>query len=470
MKQTIIIDPVTRIEGHLKIALDMDTDAHTGKNRVRTARASGTMFRGMEKILEGRDAFDAPIITARVCGVCPVSHAYAASIALESSAAFTPPKNARLVRNLILAANFLQSHILHFYHLSLLDFMQGPSMPPWRPASKVDMRFNTVESEELFKHYDLALDMRRKTHSMGAIFGGHLPHPASIIPGGVTAVVSRERIDQYQGMLKEISQFGTEIYASDVELLAHTYPDYLQIGGGPENLIAYGVFVEEDSSSVTSAKRLFPGGVLFADGTREALDSSQIMESVACSWYEGPTGATHPGSSKASTTALYPKSGAYSWTKSPRYKTFAMEAGAFARMKIAGLFGSEKRASVITRHQARVLEAKELVRAMGRWLEQLEVGGAVYEALKLPASVSGFGALEAPRGALGHWFTLVDGKFTSYQIITPTCINASPADEKGLPGAMEAALAGTVITDSSDAVEALRVVHSFDPCLACAVH
>ncbi|MBF0208250.1 MAG: nickel-dependent hydrogenase large subunit [Oligoflexia bacterium] len=460
MSKTIIIDPVTRLEGHLKIELTIEN------NKIQAAKASGTMFRGLEKILVGRDAFDAPIITARICGVCPVSHSYVASVALESSVGVTPPTNARLIRNLILSANFLQSHILHFYHLALLDFMVGPDMPPWRPTLQRDMRFSATENERLFKHYDMALDMRRKTHSMGAIFGGRLPHPSSVIPGGVTAIVTKERIDQYKTLLEEVSGFVVDTYAGDVQLLTETYPEYSKMGAGPGNFISYGAFFDDDPHS----KTLFKSGVLLGEGTEEKLDPVHLSESVASSWYTNASG----------TEVLYPKEGAYSWIKAPRYKGQVMEAGSLARMKVnsggrtsGGLLSYDlSHPSVLSRHQARVIESIELIKGMRRWLDELDPSAPVYRAFALPQSgtISGIGLLEAPRGALGHWFTVENNKILSYQIITPTCINASPADEKGNAGAMEAALVGSDVGDPQEAIEALRIVHSFDPCLACAVH
>ena len=187
--QALSIDPVSRIEGHLRV--EVVVDFVDGQSRVVDARLSGTLFRGFEKILENRPPLDAPDITQRICGVCPVSHGLAASMALENAARLTPPPNARVMRNLVLGSNFLQSHILHFYVLSLADFVAGPSMPPWEPAWTADQRITGTDAARLVNNYLRALDIRRRCHEMGAIFGGKLPHPPAFVPGGFTTTPGR---------------------------------------------------------------------------------------------------------------------------------------------------------------------------------------------------------------------------------------------------------------------------------------
>jgi hydrogenase large subunit len=205
-----IIDPVTRLEGHLKIKVSIDTV--NGKQQVVDSWASGTMFRGFEKILIGRHPWDAQHITQRICGVCPVPHGMAAVLALDRASGITPPENARIMRNLVLGANFIDSHILHFYHLALPDYINGPNMPPWQPSWAEDRRFDASTSAELVKHYVTALDFRRKAHEMGALFGGKMPHPPSYIPGGFTTTPTAERISRFKAYLSEIIPFIRDIY------------------------------------------------------------------------------------------------------------------------------------------------------------------------------------------------------------------------------------------------------------------
>ena len=194
----MVIDPVTRIEGHLKI--EVTADLVNGQQQVVEARATGTLFRGFETILRGRDPFDAPDITARICGVCPTPHNQAAVAALDAAMGIHVPDNARLLRNLVLAADFLHSHILHFYQLAALDYMVAPNLAPWQPAWSADIRFDAATSQTLLNHYVTALDMRRKAHEMGAVFGGRLPHTAAFIGGGFTGAPTAARIQQFRSV------------------------------------------------------------------------------------------------------------------------------------------------------------------------------------------------------------------------------------------------------------------------------
>jgi len=184
MPTVISIDPVTRLEGHLKI--EVTVDHVQGRQTVVDAHATGTLFRGLETILVNRTPLDAPDITQRICGVCPVSHGMASVQTLDNAAKRTVTDNARILRNLVLGANFVQSHILHFYHLALMDFVEGPGMAPWQPSWNVDKRLSAAATQTLVNHYVAALEMRRKAHEMGAVFGGRLPHPPAFVPGGFT--------------------------------------------------------------------------------------------------------------------------------------------------------------------------------------------------------------------------------------------------------------------------------------------
>ena len=215
-----IIDPVTRLEGHLKIEVTVNG------GKVIDARATGTLFRGFEQILVGRHPWDGQHFTQRICGVCPVSHGMAAVLALDAASGVTPPAHGRIMRNLVLGANFIQSHVLHFYHLAIQDYIDGPDMAPWKPSWGFEKRFDATTTNVLVTHYLNALDMRRKAHEMGALFGGRLPNPPSYIPGGITTTVRPERITKFQACLKELIPFIRNVYIRDAEALAAAYPDY----------------------------------------------------------------------------------------------------------------------------------------------------------------------------------------------------------------------------------------------------
>lgn len=462
MATIMTIDPVTRIEGHLKIEVTIEVDE--GVQQVVDARASGTLFRGFESILVGRQPDDAQHITQRICGVCPVSHGLASVLAQDAVAGVTVPDNARIMRNLVLGANYIQSHILHFYHLAVQDFVDGPDMPPWQPSWKADKRITDAGIVgTLVGHYVAALDMRRKAQEMGALFGGRLPHPPAFIPGGFTTQPDAERIGRFQTYLHELKDFIQDVYIPDVTLAGQVYHDYYDIGRGYGNLLAFGVF---DLDASGSAKLLDRGA--FANGTTDPapVDVDAITEHVAHSWYSNRTNDLRP--SDGATEPQYPKGDAYSWLKAPRYGGVPYEVGPLARMWVNGDY--REGVSVMDRHAARAREAQKVALAMDSWLGQLEVGRPVYTEHRRRSFGAACGLTEAPRGALGHWLRVGGGRIDGYQVVTPTCWNASPRDSDGQRGPIEEALIGTPVGDINEPVEVVRVIHSFDPCLACAVH
>jgi len=459
--KVVTIDPVTRIEGHLKIKAIVDRV--NGEQQVVDAWSTGTLFRGVEQILQNRYPWDAVPITQRICGVCPVSHGLAACLTLDAAAGVTLPANGRILRNLVLGANFVQSHMLHFYHLAALDFCDGPNMPPWEPKWSADKRLDQTTNDLLVGHYLGALEMIRKAHSAGAVFGGRMPHPPAFIPGGFTSVPNGNRIQEVTAYLNELIPFIQGTWIPDVQLLASVYGDYFSIGGGPGNLLAYGVFDLDGSG----ANRLLARGRV-ENGSTNVLpvDVNAITEDVTASWYDESTNGLPP--TTGATVPQYPKNGAYSWLKAPRYAAETYQVGPLARMWVNGDY--QNGISVLDRHMARALEAFKVAQAMQTWLTELQNGQSGYASNSVPASAASHGLTEAPRGALGHWLEITSSKISHYQVVTPTCWNASPRDSSGVRGPMEQALIGTPVGDSAEPVELLRVVHSFDPCLSCAVH
>jgi hydrogenase large subunit len=446
-----IIDPVSRIEGHMKAEVTIDNGI------VTDAKVSGTLFRGFEQVMTGRAPDDAPHITQRICGVCPVSHGQASVLALESVGKYKPSNNARILRNLILGANFIQSHILHFYLLAGPDFVPGPRLAPWSSYWDVDMRPGL---EGVMGHLGEALTIRRKSDEMAAIFGGKVPHSATYVAGGMTPQITSEKINRFKTYLAEITNFINRIYIPDVQAVGSIYSDYSSIGQGCGNLIAFGVFEENDGSKFLSSGSLENGQVV-----SQALNTSNIYEHVAYSLYQDAA-PVNPAS--ATTVPQSPKTNAYSWVKSPRYSSEPFEAGALARLKISGRYSGG--VSVIDRLAARAEESALVVQAMLRWVNQID-SGAVYDKAYVQAKGTGEGLTEAPRGALGHWIEINQtGLIGNYQVITPTCWNSSPRDNSGVKGPIEQSLIGVKVINESQPVEVLRVIHSFDPCLACAVH
>lgn len=460
MATFITLDPVTRLEGHLRVEVAIEN------GRVVEARAAGTLFRGFESILTGRDPWDAPQITQRICGVCPIPHAQAAVLALEQAASQVITNNARIMRNLVLGANFVQSHLLHFYHLAVLDYLAGPAMAPWQPQWNVDLRIDPAQTDVLVGHYVQALSMTRRAHEMGAIFAGRMPIAAAHIPGGFTATPVPDQIASFKAHCTELLAFIQDVYIPDVETLSRVYEDYFTIGNGYKNLLVFGAF-ELGSDATKGLKKLIrPGRVVPGQRAVAKVNTGLITEKVTYSWYDDSSDNLNPAN--GSTLPLHPKANAYSWLKAPRYAGEPHEVGPLARMVVNGLYPYS--VSVMDRHRARAVEAYHVAKAMLNWVDQIAVGQPSYTNYATPANATGIGLTEAPRGALGHWLQIANGRIGHYQIVTPTCWNASPRDDFGKPGPIEQALVGTPVQNPAQPVEVLRVVHSFDPCLSCAVH
>ena len=504
MHTRVSIDPITRIEGHLRIDVDVEDGKVTG------ARSHGEMFRGFETILRGRNPIDAQQLTQRICGVCPAAHAQAATLSLDSAFGVTPPENGRLIRNLVLGANYLQSHILHFYHLAALDYVditailkytgsdpklaklktwvqaevdsgRATAAAPFLPRYKGDYITDVELNIAAIAHYLEALEMRREAQEMLAIFGGKMPHNTAIFPGGASEKATVDKILAYQSRLTGLQQFIDNVYIPDVLAVAGGYKQYFGIGRGCGNLLAYGAF-EED---VSGESKLFPPGT-YIDGKVGEFSDSNIAEQVRYSKYSSPTDR-HP--SRGETAPDHLKKDAYSWIKAPRYDGKVVEVGPLARIAVAHLTGANDQVSklvtdtlkscnadlpalfsVLGRHAARALECKVVADRCAEWVMELKPDQPSHTNFEIPGEATGMGLTEAPRGALGHWITISNKKIERYQCVVPTTWNASPRDDKRQPGPIEQALVGTPIADPENPIEALRVVRSFDPCIACAVH
>jgi len=491
----ITIDPVTRIEGHLRVEVEQQD------GRVSEARCSGTMARGLELIFRGRDPRDIPILAQRICGVCPQAHATAAAMAMDDAFGIKDqvPPNGRLLRDIMLAGNFLQSHILHFYHLAALDYVDVTAaagydgtdpdlkavakfagrgaLSPFVPRYEGDYRLSKEQNIAAVKHYLAALEARRNCHRLVALFGGKMPHQCTVAVGGVTTQVSTDKIAAALTCARSISEFVESCYLPDVEMLAGAYPDYLETGRGCSRFLAYGVFGEEG---------LFPGGVLDESLQLSPLSQERITEDVKHSYYADGSDGRHP--SAGETVPAVDKAGAYSWLKAPRYGGEPCEVGPLARMAVAYASGStEVRAAVdafcqrtgvdlmslnstLGRHVARALEASIIARKVQGWVLKLRAGEPCVLKVEVPQEGAGCGLTGAPRGALGHWVSIREGKVANYQAVVPTTWNGSPRDSNGVPGPMEQALEGDSIRDPDNPFEVVRTIRSFDPCLACSVH
>ena len=501
----IIIDPATRIEGHLKI------EAVVENKEVKEARSSGTLFRGLELILRGRDPRDAQRLTQRICGVCPTSHSTAAALNLDSAFGIADkiPDNGRIIRNLILGAAHIADHILHFYHLTALDyvdvakiaeyqgnnpalnsiksFIKRGELGPFIPRYEGDYRLPNKVNEQAVAHYVQAFDMRRKGQEMLSLFGGKMPHNVGIVPGGVTSIPTIDKITSFLWRLKELQEFIDNIYIPDVAAIAQAYPDYLEIGHGCGSLLSYGAYeLDGKEPDLTKRKRLFKPGTTSTNFSFNGLRPDKIAEEVKHSWYNDSISGRHP--SQGDIILNEEKDGAYSWIKSPRYEGRVYEAGPLARLMVTYTSGKpevkslldstmaklsisiDAMFSVLGRHLARALETKFIADSMADWLLELKPNEPAYVSYELPQEATGMGLTEAARGALSHWIEIKEGKIANYQVITPTSWNASPRDDGEQSGPIEQAITGVKIKDEANPFEIVRIVRSFDPCLACAVH
>ncbi len=507
----IMIDPLSRIEGHLSIELDVQN------NKVVDARCKGDMFRGFEMILKGRNPVDAMQITQRICGVCPVSHSIASGKCLDRAFGIVPNKNGRLLRNLTFAANYLQSHILHFYHLAALDYVditavldyegRDTKMKSIKAWAKLELESKKGQPDEItavapflpryehdtyikdkdlnleaIAHYVKALEIRMKCHKMVTIFGGKMPHLMANVPGGMTQVPKSNMINQYSKLLGEIEKFVNEVYLPDVLAVAGACKDYFGIGKYSD-FVSYGLFEESDGETYDQ-KHFMPRGI-YINGKLDRMDPAKITESVKYARYSSASNL-HP--SVGQTVPNPDKGGAYTWLKAPRYNGRAAEVGPLARVVIAYMSGEQAvkaeldgilkkfnaditaALSTLGRHASRAIEAKLICQRARTWLEELEAGEKPRNSYTIPDRVEGMGLTEAPRGALGHWISIKDKKIDNYQCVVPTTWFCGPRDESGQMGPVEQALIGTPIADPKNPIEAARVVRSFDPCIACAVH
>lgn len=476
MKTRVMVDPLTRIEGHLRVEAVVEDGA------VVEARSGGTLYRGFEQILAGRDPLDAVQLTQRFCGVCPTAHAVASCQCLDNALGIVPPPNGRIIRNLIQGANYIQSHILHFYHLAALDFVRGPDFPPFVPRYEADYRLPKAASDEIIGHYVQALHIRLKAHEMSAVFSGKMPHCAAVVPGGVTVTPTVDKVTTFLWRLKELREFIDNVYLPDVVTVAEVYRDYGEIGAGCRSFLSYGAFDLSDETDVAKRKRFFPAGCN-RDGRVDPIDPSKITEDVRYSWYRSPSqlrpaeGDTVPDPHKAE---------AYTWLKAPRYAGEVYEVGPLARVVIARASGRSPKVlddlltrlrlepdhlcSVLGRHLARAVEVKLLADAMAEWVLEIKLDQPVASPFSMPEQAQGVGLWDASRGALGHWVSIKNKRIERYQAVVPTTWNASPHDDRGRPGAMEQALVGAPVKDPANPFSLARIVRSFDPCIACAVH
>ena len=557
MAKRVVVDPITRIEGHLRI------EAEIQNGRIVDALSSGTMVRGIEVILRGRDPRDAWAFTERACGVCTTVHALASVRTVENALGISVPPNADLVRNLMFCAHYLQDHVVHFYILHALDWVDvvaalkadpaetsriAQSLSDWPKSSTnyfktVQNRVKTfVESGQLgifangywghpayklpaevnligVAHYLETLEWQKEIVKVHAVFGGKNPHPHYLVGGAPCAVdpenamaLNAERLALVGQLIDEGINFVDKVYIPDLLAVASFYKDWGTIGGGLSNYLAYGDLPTRGIDDPSNFK--LPRGIVLDRNLNEVhevsgSDPEQIKEFIAHSWYSysgGDAQALHPweGETEIKYTGPQPPyeqlplEGKYSWLKTPRWKGRAMEVGPLARLLVAYASGRQEVKEAVEGVLAKLqVPVSALFSTLGRtaargiettliahWMK--EFYGALVQNIKdgdtrmfnsekwdpdsWPREAKGVGLSEAPRGALAHWIVIRDKKIANYQLVVPTTWNGSPRDAAGQMSAYEASLIDTPVADPERPLEILRTIHSFDPCVACAVH
>jgi len=557
MANRIVIDPITRIEGHLRIEVEVKG------GKVVHAYSSGTMVRGFELILKGRDPRDAWAFVERACGVCTTVHALASVRTVEDALGLTVPPNAELIRNLMFCTQYMQDHVVHFYHLHALDWVDivsalkadpqktselAQSISRWPKSSAkyfadIQKRLTTfVNSGQLgifanaywghpaYKlppevnligtaHYLEALEWQKDVVQIHTIFGGKNPHPNYLVGGAPCSInldevnaINAERLARVGQLLGEAKVFIEEVYLPDLMAVAAFYKDWGAIGGGLPNYLAYGDLPTKGYQEPSKFK--FPRGAILNRNLKEILpvdakDRKEIREYIAHSWYEYADGdevGKHPweGETKLKYTGPKPPyeqlnvEQKYSWLKTPRWNDHPMEVGPLSRLLVAYASGREDVQEVVNealkkldvpvgalfstlgRTAARGLETRLIAHWAMEFYDQLlsnikngdtrTFNDAKWDPSTWPTSAEGVGLSEAPRGALAHWIVIKDKEIANYQLVVPSTWNASPRDSRGQMSAYEASLIGTPVHNPDQPVEILRTIHSFDPCLACAVH
>ncbi len=556
--ERIVVDPITRIEGHLRIEAEMDG------NKIKNAYSSGTMVRGIETILKGRDPRDAWAFAQRICGVCTLVHGLASIRSVENALDYKIPKNADLIRNLMSGAQYIHDHVMHFYHLHALDWVDVVSAlsadpkatselaqslsnyPKSSPGYFADMKKKLkgfVEAGQLgifakaywghpayklppeanlmaVSHYLEALSWQRDVARLQTIFGGKNPHPNFVVGGVPCAIdlnsdsaLNMKKLSQVQDIIHQMKTFVDQVYVPDTLAIASFYKDWGSRGEGLGNFLTYGDFPSNGMSDPSGY--MIPGGaILNRDlSTIHPVDMNapeEIQEFVSHSWYDytgGKDAGLHPYDGETNLNYTGPKppydhldvDQSYSWLKSPRWKGHSMEVGPLARVLMLYASGHEQTKelvgmtlnkldvpvtalfSTLGRTAARTLETKIFADAMQGWYDDLitnikagetrTFNEVLWEPSSWPKSAQGVGFMEAPRGGLAHWIVIEDEIIKNYQCVVPSTWNAGPRDANGVPGAYEAALEDNhTLHDPQQPVEILRTIHSFDPCIACAVH
>ncbi len=455
MTKRIVINPVTRISGFMEI------DATIENNTVVDVKTEGLLFRGFEKMLAGRNPFDAVYFTQRICGICSTAHSMASTLALEAAMGVVPTEQGRYLRDILHGCEFLQNHIRHFYQYTIPDFVRLPDKYPLFVTDHNDYRLHKNKNDEIAAHYFESLDISRSAHEMLAVLGGKAPHNHGIFVGGITTQATTDRIIKIKSILHSIQQFIIGRMIPDAYTTAQYYSDYYKIGAGYGNLLSYGCF-----NGYKELGTLYVNPLVNSQGKMSVFNPGEITEEIDYSWYQDKMDEYKPMDTVPE--ADMSKRQGYSWVKAPRYNGMPYEVGPLARQWLSGEYRNG--ISTMDRTIARVLEAKKIAEILSILIENLIPGVSVQKEYAIPTSSAGAGLIDTTRGALGHWLKIDNEKLSFYQIITPSAWNLSTRGNNNLRGTSEQALVGTTIQNLDNPVELGRIIRSFDPCVSCATH
>ncbi|WP_434937771.1 nickel-dependent hydrogenase large subunit [Shewanella sp. HL-SH8] len=548
MNKRVVIDPITRIEGHLRVEVEVDEN-----NVITKAWSSSTLWRGIEVILKGRTPMDVGLIVQRICGVCTYSHYRCGTEAVENALGMTIPVNAKYLRSLMQSSLYMHDHIVHFYHLHGLDWVDVVSALGADPAKAAQdslkytdkpiatgegelkavqervkglvdtgklgpfanaywgnstYRFSPEQNLIALSHYLKALEVQRVAAEMLAIFGGKSPHPQSLVVGGVTSVrdmLSPARLQEWKQKHAIVQDFIERAYQADIVMAADAFGAEPSVLGG----VNVKSFLCTNDFLMGDGQFLFEQGVIIHGDLANVTDINPdlIKEDVTHAWYKAD-GAQHPydGTTVSDYTGFVERDtvygklptldgdGKYSWVKSPRYQDEPIEVGPLACLLVNYAKGNQIVVDAVNglltatglpidalfttlgRTAARMLQTVLVGQASLKTFDALVTNLKSDEATYITPQIDvdkeyvGHAMNEAPRGMLSHWIRIKNGKVENYQAVVPTTWNAGPVDANGKMGPYEASLIGLTLEDPTKPLEVIRIIHSFDPCMACSVH
>jgi hydrogenase large subunit len=489
--------PINRVEGDLEVHLDVRDGV------VADAWVKGIMFRGFERMLRGRAARDAIVLTPRICGLCSTSHHLTSVYALENAAGVTPPDAAVRLRNVALMAENLQNDIRHATLMFAPD-LANPAYAHFSGHADAVRRYQVLRGSAAVA----TIRHSKKLLEIVAIIAGQWPHATFAVPGGnvghpgsVAMFQCREILSEYRAWYEQavlgcsLERWSEVASMADLDRWLDECPSHRdgdlgflirfgreigldRLGIGSTNFLSVGSLPLPAETGIMAEGGQFVSAGFVTGGHCSAFDGAKIAEHVAHSWFEESPGGLHPAFGETEPAPVGDEGVRYSWCKAPRYDGLPAETGPLAEQIVAGHplyrdWVAQGGANPLVRMVARITRAATLMPAMVTWLDEGSESKLDQTFYKNPGPLvdgEGVGLTHAARGALGHWAKIRNGRIEAYQVITPTAWHGSPRDSASVRGPWEQALIGVPVPDLENPVAAGHVIRSFDPCMVCAVH